>query len=534
MRLISRHILRTMVVPFIWGVVALTGMLLLNALPPLIDRFGGRGIDFRTIANGILYLTPSITMLTLPMAVLVSVLYGYSQLAASLEMVAMYANGISVWRMTRPALIGAAAVAMVNFYVVDQVSPRSNVRLANLLTAVQEKLPTLALRQRVLNVLPGRTGYILRADVINPDDGGMRHVTIFDLTDNADQARRLILADSGTMAETVDGKNLVLSLHSGEIYEFKPNEPGQLQQINFVDNTVMVRDVQNSLDLAVNGRLRSEREMTGCELLDSLQEHRWAASRAREESEYYTRNDLHALAGLPPLARPAELPHPKIKEYCGMVGRLQSWARGIVTPQKLRAQEPPQNPVPPPVQQGPKPVPQVPTPAPQVPTPALLGPQNPVVAQPLAQNFLVPPPGQTAGMLTPYWNVLNDELKVTMAQSATYLYEVQFHQEFAIPLACFCFVLIGMSLALKYPGGGIGLVIGGSLVIFLGFYILLLGGKGIAITGRLNPAVAMYVPLLLFTLIGVFAVNSANREMGTSRSGGLLDTLMGLFQGGQD
>ncbi len=161
MRLISRHILRTMVVPFIWGVVALTGMLLLNALPPLIDRFGGRGIDFRTIANGILYITPPLIMLTLPMAVLVSVLYGYSQLAGSLEMVAMYANGISVWRMARPALIGAAAVAVVNFYVIDQIAPGSNVRLVNLLTAVQQKLPTLALRQRVLNVLPGRTGYIL-------------------------------------------------------------------------------------------------------------------------------------------------------------------------------------------------------------------------------------------------------------------------------------------------------------------------------------------------------------------------------------
>jgi lipopolysaccharide export system permease protein len=501
MRLISRHILRTMVAPFIWGVVALTGMLLLNALPPLIDRFGGRGIDFRTIASGIVYITPSITMLTIPMAVLVSVLYGYSQLAASLEMVAMYANGISVWRMARPAMIGAAVVAVVNFYVIDQVSPQSNVRLINLLTAVTEKLPTLALRQRVLNVLPGQTGYILRADAINPDDGGMRHVTIFDLTDNMDQARRLILADSGTMAETLDGKNLVLTLHSGEIYEFKPNEPGRLQQINFVDNTVMVRNVQNNLDLAASGRIHSEREMTSCQLLDSLQEERWRGSRARQESEYYTRNDLHALAGLPPLARPAELPHPKFKEYCGMFGRLQSWARGIVMPQKLRAQEPP---------------------------------QTPVVAPPVAQTFLVPPPGQGSGILTPFWNVINDEASANSAQSRTYLLAVQFHQEFAIPLACFCFVLIGMSLALKYPGGGIGLVIGGSLVIFLGFYILLLGGKGVAIAGRLDPAVAMYVPLLLFTMIGVIAVNSANREMGTSRSGGLLDTLMGLFQGGGD
>ena len=74
-------------------------------------------------------------------------------------------------------------------------------------------------------------------------------------------------------------------------------------------------------------------------------------------------------------------------------------------------------------------------------------------------------------------------------------YQVEYHQKFAVPLSSFCFVLIGMALALKYPGSGIGLVIGGSLVIFLGFYIMLQGGKGIAAAGHVDPAVAMYAPL---------------------------------------
>src|ERR1019366_1314684 len=131
MRLISRHILRALSAPFFWGIIALTGLLLLNSLPPLIDRFGGKGIELRTMVECVLLFIPALTALTLPMAVLVSVLYGYSQLAANLEMVAMYANGISVWRMARPALLGAAAVAVVNFLVFDQLMPKSNVRFTN-------------------------------------------------------------------------------------------------------------------------------------------------------------------------------------------------------------------------------------------------------------------------------------------------------------------------------------------------------------------------------------------------------------------
>src|ERR1019366_1869063 len=166
MRLISRHILRALSAPFFWGVAALTGLLLLNSLPPLIDRFGGKGLPAKIMVEGVFLLLPALLALTLPMAVLVSTLYGYSQLAAALEMVAMYANGISVWRMARPALVGAAAIAVINFFVFDQLVPRSNVRFSDLQTAVMNKTPTLALQQQVLNVLPP-SGYVLRAASID-------------------------------------------------------------------------------------------------------------------------------------------------------------------------------------------------------------------------------------------------------------------------------------------------------------------------------------------------------------------------------
>ena len=44
LRLMCRLILRSWSTPFIWGVAALTGMMLLNVLQPIIDAFGGKGI----------------------------------------------------------------------------------------------------------------------------------------------------------------------------------------------------------------------------------------------------------------------------------------------------------------------------------------------------------------------------------------------------------------------------------------------------------------------------------------------------------
>ena len=513
MRLISRHILRTIAAPFIWGVAALTGLMLLNALPPLIDAFGGKGIPVATMVEGVLLFLPALLALTLPMAVLVSVLYGYSQLAANLEMVAMYANGLSVWRMARPALIGAAMVALVNFLVFDQLMPQSNARFASLRDAIQHKTPTLALRQQALNVVPssnGAPGIIIRADAIEPESGKMRRVTIIDLSQY--DTRRLIHADSGNMAESANGKDLILTLHSGVIYEFKRDEPGRVQQTLFVHSRVTEKDVQNDLERSRRiSSNRGEREMTSCELLDAATDQSWILAKAQQDREYYTRRDLRALASLPPVLQPAEQAQPKKVAHCGAYRRFESWIKQALMPQPLAAQVPqkpaaPQNPVIPP-------------------------PPTIVVQPPAPEPFLVPPGGsqQNTPMLTSFAMVQLAQIQANSAYKSLLLYRVEFHQKFAVPLSCFCFVLIGVSLALKYPTSGIGLVIGGSLVIFLGFYIMLQGGKAVAQSGQFDPAVTMYTPLVLFTVIGILAVNSANREMGTARSAGVFDSVIEFY-----
>ncbi|MES1259742.1 MAG: LptF/LptG family permease [Gemmatimonadota bacterium] len=526
MRLISRHILRTMAAPFLWGVVALTGLMLLNALPPLIEAFGGKGIDASVMIEGVLLFVPALLALTLPMAVLVAVLYGYSQLAAQLEMVAMYANGISVWRMARPALIGGAVVALINFMVFDQLMPQSNARFAQLRNAVVKKNPTLALRQQVLNVIPGPygtpSGYVIRADAIAQETGAMRGVTIFDMGTEYG-TRRLITADSGDMAMSVNGRDLVLTLHSGQIYEFKRDEPGRLQQTNYEHSIVAVRNVQNDLEVSDRTQFggRSEKEMTSCELLDGITRESWKGARANETGEYLTRHDLRALAGLPPVMQPPEQAQPKVVPHCGAYRRFENWIKGIMLPTPLAAQSP--------ATQAPQGVP-----GPQPPTSQVPQGQQPVppaaVQPPTAQQFLLPPNPQGFGVLSDPNAVRSNEYSVSAARSATLIYAVEYHQKFAVPLACFCFVLIGMALALKYPGSGIGLVIGGSLVIFLGFYIMLQGTKGVAQAGNLDPALAMYAPVVLFTLIGLLAVNSADREMGTARSAGVMDSVLEFFQ----
>src|SRR5690606_18129765 len=113
-------------------------------------------------------------------------------------------------------------------------------------------------------------------------------------------------------------------------------------------------------------------------------------------------------------------------------------------------------------------------------------------------------------------------------------FDVEFHKKIAIPLGPFCFVLIGVALALKFPSSGIGLVIGGSLLIFLLFYVALIGGENLADKGVISAELAMYGPATLFAVAGLAAVASANSEMGSTRAMGIAEMFRGMFRRKRD
>lgn len=617
MRLITRHIVRALAAPFLWGMVALTGLLLLNQISELINQFGGKGLGVDVMLEAVVLALPALLTLTLPMAVLVSTLYAYSQLAADQEMVAMYANGISVWRMVRPAMVAATGIALLNFILFDQVVPRSNIRFRALKIDVMNKTPTLALRPAQLNSL-SPTAYILRAATIDGSTGKMHDVTIYDLSSY--EGRRVLHADSGRMAESPNGTDLLLTLHRGEQLDIKSTDPGRIERTEFQENRIRIKGVANQLQRSDDrSNERGDREMSGCQLLDGVAEQKWDIANLRRQREYATRRDLRHLAALSPATAPPAQLRPTFPPHCGQYRVFEEWFGRLLVPSLPengdRITTPGENqfrsaPVPtdtePPRARLPQSTSAVNPPMPQpVPAPVANSTSNAPVdsaSRPLklaqldsaatpdsntplshdsavailsavvppdqhtpsadsalalalrqrAQNTATPPPAplspqlvdsNTPGFLVPptrgpstvgpvgtIEEIRGMGIATNRAVSLMRQYQVEYHKKFSIPLASFCFVLLGVALALKYPRSGIGLVIAASLVIFMAFYILLIGGENVANKGYISPIAAMHGPVILFTVLGLFGVIIANREMGTARTSGILDGLLALIR----
>jgi lipopolysaccharide export system permease protein len=96
-------------------------------------------------------------------------------------------------------------------------------------------------------------------------------------------------------------------------------------------------------------------------------------------------------------------------------------------------------------------------------------------------------------------------------------YRVEIHKKYSIPFACVIFVLIGSPIAIRLGRSGMNMAIGLSILVFLVYYICLIGGEKLADRRFLSPVIAMWVPNIIFGIAAGFLIRSATREQSVAR-----------------
>jgi lipopolysaccharide export system permease protein len=99
------------------------------------------------------------------------------------------------------------------------------------------------------------------------------------------------------------------------------------------------------------------------------------------------------------------------------------------------------------------------------------------------------------------------------------IYLVELHKKYSIPAACIVFVLVGVPLAVRFPRGGIGLVLGAGMAIFLVYYIGLIAGETLANRLIVPPFLAMWGSNILMTILGLAGLRWVRKEGTAPRRG---------------
>lgn len=501
MRLLSRYLLRECVGPFVFALGALTGLMLVNQIARDFSDLVGKGLSWGVIGEVFALSVPFIVAMTLPMAVLVAVLFAFSRLGADNEVTALKASGVNLVRLVMPVLAAGVGLAAINFAFNDQVLPRTNHKLRTLTVDIARKKPTFELREQAINaVIPGQ--YYLRAGRIDQATDRLREVVIYDLA-NPDR-RRTIYADSGFMRFALaEGRtDLRLTLFDGYVHDYDRAQPGLFRRIFFHTDYVRLRGVTNQFQRTGEDTYKGDREMSVCEMELSAAAGEVALATTELQLRVARENDVRGLLGLRPAAAGPPPPAPRrlltIAPYCRALGAAARW----LAPTPARADTIPRDSL-----------------------------RRLVGLPPGAPGFVAGPavaprprPADVPGFqLRSQREMLGSQRVINAATLARY--RVEIHKKFSIPAMCIVFVLIGAPLALRFPRGGVGLVIGASAGIFGLYYVGLIGGESLADKLILSAFWAMWGPNLLMTAVGVALFLRLGREHASVRGSEWMDRL---------
>jgi len=471
MRILTRYLLKAHLGPFLFALTVLTGLLLVNTVARRFESLAGKGLPASVIAEVFVLSIPHVVALSLPMAVLVAVLYTFSVLAADNEITALKASGVNLIRLLVPLTVAGIVLAAVMVWFNDRVLPESNHRLANLLVDIGRKSPTLELREQSINEIQTgdlRTRYFLQAATIEPATNRLRDVVIYDLSDPT--RSRTIYADSGRMAFNQDRTDLFLTLYDGVVHEVRESEPGSFQRLFYDRQRIRLEGVGNRLEEGLRGDYRSDREMSLGMLRDEVERRRAELAEVREQARSLVGEAVRrALAGPAapdgPLsesmnapaaaALPAYLPRPSASQVEPAGGRDELTRRVAFELQSL-------------------------------------GSRHQVLASQMNE------------------------------------YSIEYHKKFSIPFACIVFILVGAPISVRYPRGGVGMVIAVSLTVFTIYYMCLIGGESLGDKGLASPAWVMWAPNVLFLLLAFWGLARISREAATAAGGGWEDLFQSL------
>lgn len=435
MRILPWYILRLHLVPFLVGLGAVTFILEIDVLYEYLDLLITRGVPASAVLQLFGLSLGFLLGMMVPCAVLIAELMTFGRLSQDNEITALRASGVHMFRVMVPSLLAATVIAIGLVFFNNYVYPETNHAFANLMVDIHRMRPTVQLQEGVfITDLPG---YNLLVKSVNGHTNEMHGVTIYQM--NAGGPPTTIIAKSGFLSYTPDGRTAVIELKDGEIHEIQSEagQPRRYHRLSFRRHSIFIQGAGGMLERTAR-ESRGDREKSARALLDERAQvdaqYRQSLDQRLERFRAQGAHELDARVGLAPESAP-------------IGARLASLGRSL-------ARRP----------------------------------------QPLDTLMAKYPELRIESDL---WKMERQALRQRSASLS-----IEVHKKFALPAACIVFVLIGAPIGMRVKRGGPAVAFV-SVAFFLFYYACLVVGEDYAKALVLPPWFAMWMANIVLGLLGL-------------------------------
>lgn len=426
-------------------------VVMLQFLWKYIDDLVGKGLGIDVLGKFFFYAAETLVPTALPLAVLLASLISFGNMGERLELLAIKAAGVSLFRTLRPLAILMAALALVNYYFLDVIAPHAYDRLMQLRYSMQQKSPELSIPEGVFyDGVEGMNLYVRSKD---KETGMLRQVIIYNMRDGVNKAH-IILADSGLLQTSADKRHLLLSLYSGEQFENLSNNPLRTNNVPYRRETFVEKNFIIDFDQNFN--------MADVDFSNS----------ARTKSIVQLQAGIDSLRGVIDSTSHA---------FFNDMRRGVLYVGGAdAAPLGERAD-------------------------------AGLDVDTAYARLSVAEKIAVMRGATQSTMLAVGDLDFKNEVMESYRRNLR-LHRIQIWQKITQALSCLIFFFIGAPLGAIIRKGGLGMPVVVAVVIFLFYYIIDRLGYNLAYAGTIPPLVGMWVSSVVLAPMGVFLTVKSNND----------------------
>jgi lipopolysaccharide export system permease protein len=436
-------------------------MLIMQFFWVYIDDLMGKGLSVWVILELLMYVSASLIPLALPLAILLSSLMTFGNLAEHNELTALKASGFSLLRIMRPLIIVVLLISAATFFFANYVIPAANLKWHTLIYDIQNKKIATILTPGVYS--KHFEGYAIKIDSLSGNQ--CLGVTIHDYTQPTQL--RTVRAKEANVYKSVNGRFVFLNLKNGHILEeldiqnplYTPqmsmsNPSGRPSRVSKFDQGVYKLDLEGlDLNRSKEDLFTDKYEMLNVfqinEAIDSI---RFKKTRLLKDFIQQSTTGFLSLRN--------HLPKTSIHDPSIALKPTEKIAP--IEFHKLPTQD-----------------------------------------QQLAYNLALSKIRRNQQQLD------NQQTFLNTLDRETDLYWIEFHRKFALTYAIIVLFFVGAPLGALIKKGGFGAPVVIAALIFLVYFITSSIGDNLADTGTVAPAVGMWMAAVIFTPVAFFFTKKA-------------------------
>lgn len=216
MKIIDKYILTSYLKIFFTFFFILMFIFIFHLIWMFIDDLAGKEVDFEIIFKFLLYYSPKLLPLVIPLTVLLASIMTFGNLSENYELAAIKSSGISLFKSMRSLIVFNLLLSIGMFFVANSLIPHAEFKSYNLRKNLAKLKPALAITEGVFNDI--NTMNIKVDKKYGPDNNLLKDVIIHK---NNYNSKNLIVikAEDGELVNSNNEEILQLILRNGKRYE---------------------------------------------------------------------------------------------------------------------------------------------------------------------------------------------------------------------------------------------------------------------------------------------------------------------------